>query len=78
VKLASLVHQPQQFGLLKRGLGGMSIEEALESRMTLKREPRQAKPTPSKLTAMSLTLADVQQRIGNAKKIAHIKKLFPN
>jgi len=78
VKLASLVHQPQQFGLLKRGLGGMSIEEALESRMTLKREPRQAKPTPSNLTSMSLTPADVQQRIGNVQKMTYIKKFFPN
>lgn len=66
MKIGSLVHKPQQFGLLKRGLGGMSNEELLESkRNTIKREPYQAKQIPAKITAMCLTLADVQQRIGS-------------
>ena len=68
MKIANLVQKPQQFGLLNRGLGGMSNEEAnLERKMSFKLEPHKAKSAPSdtKITAMSLTLADVQQRIGN-------------
>ncbi len=64
-KIAGLVQKPQQFGLMKRGLGGMTNEELQESRLSYKKEPRQVQTKPAKITAMSLTLADVQQRIGN-------------
>ena len=63
-KIAGLVQKPQQFGLMKRGLGGMTNEELQESRITYKKEPHQIQTKPAKITAMSLTLADVQQRIG--------------
>lgn len=64
-KIASLVQKPQQFGLLKRGLGGMSNEELLGNRMSFKREPYHPQSKSPKVTAMSLTIADVQQRVGS-------------
>ena len=69
-KIASLVQKPQQFGLLQRGLGGISNEELLKKKM--KREPHQVQTKPLKITAMSLTEADVQQRIGKI----HFPTLF--
>lgn len=67
-KIAGLVgqKQTQQFGLLKRGLGGLTNEELMESKMSfVKREPHHVQTKPSKITAMNLTEADVQQRIGS-------------
>jgi len=63
-KISGLIQKPQQFGLLKRGLGGLSNEEILESKMSFKKEPTVGQPKVTKITAMSLTAADVQQRIG--------------
>ena len=65
-KIAGLIQKPQQFGLLKRGLGGLSNEELLESKMSFKKEPTVGQPKATKITAMSLTAADVQQRIGKS------------
>lgn len=69
-KIAGLVgqKQTQPFGLLKRGLGlgGLTNEELMESKMSfVKREPHHVQTKPSKITAMNLTEADVQQRIGS-------------
>lgn len=69
-KIAGLVQKPQQqFGLMKRGLGGMTNEELQESRITYKKEPHHVQAKPAKITAMSLTIADVQQRIGTIQLI---------
>ncbi len=64
----NLIQKPHQFGLLKRGLGGLSNDELLESsKISFKKEPRSL-AMQTKLTAMILTPADVQQRIGDLHK----------
>ncbi len=61
------MHKPQQFGLVKKGLGGISNEELFEKK-PFKKETALDHPKQLKnLTAMFLNIADVQQRIGISK-----------
>lgn len=63
--MTGLIQKPQQFGFIKRGLGGISNEELLME-ISLKKETPFAKSKQLKnITTMFLNLDDIQQRIGN-------------